>query len=308
MDALQYVNELTPSQIRQTQDDSHACWGAGNELEERIQRLQELLALAGPNRFRLSGLSDENGFVPVSMKRHDLLLNVAGQPKKTLGIGAVFTTEASRNKGLAKQLLEFALGEATKEGYELALLFSEISPEYYKRLSFVEVPAWRCHFDVASLPKAHPLDIHAATPNEAPKLLNWYEKSWPRDFTRLVRDDFRWNFFRKRMGSSTDLIFSDGNGEGGYLTLSMGKAGSLWIDELVTTRPLLDRAWATIAKLAREKKIDEVRGFIPPFLLPNVVSEIQRRDKAVPMLKELRPHALDGLVNEKAHFNGPDLF
>ena len=59
-----------------------------------------------------------------------------GQPIAVAGIGAVFTSPASRGRGAARELIERLLERAAADGADLALLFSEIGPDYYARLGF----------------------------------------------------------------------------------------------------------------------------------------------------------------------------
>ena len=52
------------------------------------------------------------------------------------GIGAVFTAPAARGRGAARELIDRLLERAAADGADLALLFSEIGPDYYARLGF----------------------------------------------------------------------------------------------------------------------------------------------------------------------------
>ena len=59
-----------------------------------------------------------------------------GNPIVVAGIGAVFTSPVSRGRGAARDLIEQLLARASSDGADLALLFSEIGPDYYARLGF----------------------------------------------------------------------------------------------------------------------------------------------------------------------------
>ncbi len=59
-----------------------------------------------------------------------------GRPITIAGIGAVFTTPAARGRGAARELIDRLLEKAAADGADLALLFSEIGPDYYARLGF----------------------------------------------------------------------------------------------------------------------------------------------------------------------------
>jgi predicted N-acetyltransferase YhbS len=75
-----------------------------------------------------------------SAKRYDLSARIEGRIRRVLGIGAVFTTPAERGRGAGTELLQRILDWAVAEGYEFAMLFSEIGPAYYERFDFVPLP------------------------------------------------------------------------------------------------------------------------------------------------------------------------
>jgi GNAT superfamily N-acetyltransferase len=59
-----------------------------------------------------------------------------GAPIRVAGIGAIFTAPAHRGRGAATDLIKQLLERAAADGADLALLFSEIGPDYYARLGF----------------------------------------------------------------------------------------------------------------------------------------------------------------------------
>ena len=65
-----------------------------------------------------------------------------GQNIRAIGYGAVFTQPRYRDHGYARILLTQMLERASAEGFDAALLFSEIGAGYYERLGFVEVPTF----------------------------------------------------------------------------------------------------------------------------------------------------------------------
>jgi GNAT superfamily N-acetyltransferase len=82
----------------------------------------------------------EDGAVTSSAKRYDLSARIGGRIRRVLGIGAVFTSPLRRGRGGARRLLAAMLDTALAEGYEFAMLFSEIDPRLYESLEFVPVP------------------------------------------------------------------------------------------------------------------------------------------------------------------------
>src|SRR5688572_17963943 len=83
-----------------------------------------------------------------SAKRYNLSLRLDGRIRRVLGIGAVFTAPAHRGRGAARELIARLLDTAVAEGYEFAMLFSEIAPAFYEKLEFVPVPLAEFTFEV----------------------------------------------------------------------------------------------------------------------------------------------------------------
>ncbi len=59
---------------------------------------------------------------------------------RAIGYGAVFTQPRHRGHGYGRALLREMLQRAAADGYDAALLFSEIDAAYYERLGFAAVP------------------------------------------------------------------------------------------------------------------------------------------------------------------------
>ncbi len=65
-----------------------------------------------------------------------------GRAVRVLGIGAVFTQPAHRGRGFARVLLDRMLHRGSADGFDVALLFSEIGADYYARLGFTALPTF----------------------------------------------------------------------------------------------------------------------------------------------------------------------
>lgn len=77
--------------------------------------------------------------VLASAKRYLFDATLDGRSIRAVGLGAVFTQPAYRGRGVARELVERILEAATTAGIDLAVLFSEIAPEYYMRLGFTAI-------------------------------------------------------------------------------------------------------------------------------------------------------------------------
>ncbi len=81
----------------------------------------------------------DDGEVLASAKQYVFDATLDGRPIRIAGVGAVFTPPAHRGRGAARDLIERLLARAAAGGADLALLFSEIGPEYYARLGFAAI-------------------------------------------------------------------------------------------------------------------------------------------------------------------------
>lgn len=127
-------------QLDEIVEQTYSLWGEGlgragharyNEAQRRspwgLSHLQRLV------------LTDGRRWLSTA-KRYDLRGRLDGEAVRILGIGAVFTPVPLRRQGHAADLLRRVLDQAQGEGFDLALLFSEIGLRYYETLGFERVP------------------------------------------------------------------------------------------------------------------------------------------------------------------------
>jgi GNAT superfamily N-acetyltransferase len=134
--------------LRQILDDTYPVWNDGLDRERygRFWDAQLLTAWGSAHLDRVALLDDDA--VVCSAKRYDLSARIDGRIRRVLGIGAVFTSPGRRGSGVATQLLESVLEAAEAEGYEYAMLFSEIGPAFYEKLDFVPIPVIESQLEV----------------------------------------------------------------------------------------------------------------------------------------------------------------
>ena len=123
-------------------DASHDLWHDGLTRRAYAQfyaaQRKTVWGRAHLERFALVG----RGEVLASAKRYDLMLGLDGRAVKTAGVGAVFTQPAHRGRGHGRAIVERLLERSASDGFELALLFSEIGAGYYAALGFGEIPTF----------------------------------------------------------------------------------------------------------------------------------------------------------------------
>lgn len=134
---------LTPANgpvLQQILRDTYPLWGGGLSFDAyvRFQHGQRRTAWGGAHLDRVVLL---DGTRPLaSAKRYDLSARFDGRIRRVLGIGAVFTPRELRGRGAASALVAHLVDAANTEGYEYALLFSDVGPTMYERLDFVPLP------------------------------------------------------------------------------------------------------------------------------------------------------------------------
>jgi GNAT superfamily N-acetyltransferase len=217
-----------------------------------------------------------------SAKRYDLSLRLDGRIRRVLGIGAVFTAEAYRGRGAARELLARLLETAVTEGQEFAMLFSEIPPAFYERLEFVPVPLTEWVIEVDQKRGGAPgMLVRAGDERDLPSIIEM--SALRATGARLALDrseDFvRFNITRKRLlsgllpsGARTTefLVAEEGYQAVAYL-VATEQDGRWMIEEAGDRDPAGARLGAILqAMLARHpsEKLPEIRCWWPQSLVP----------------------------------------
>lgn len=142
----EYADEVLPH--------SAGLWAEGRSLERYTRDLRELAASGyGRRRFRLLGMRMDGGVVS-SCKRYERELRCEGRLMKAIGIGAVFTRETHRGRGLATTMLASLLDAELKNGTDYAFLFSNIRPRFYEEIGFAVLPSRLMTIRADSLPSS----------------------------------------------------------------------------------------------------------------------------------------------------------
>ena len=138
----------TGDYLEQILRESYPIWGEGLTFDRYVSfwEGQRRTPWGAAHLDRVAFV--EQGSVTASAKRYGLSARIDGRIRRVLGIGAVFTSPARRGRGGARRLIETIIEHAEAEGYEYALLFSEIDPRFYERLDFVPVPLTESRIDV----------------------------------------------------------------------------------------------------------------------------------------------------------------
>ena len=263
-------------------DDTYSLWHDGLSRENyRKAWAAQLKTPWGAAHLDRVALVD-GPHVVSSAKRYDLSLRLDGRIRRVLGIGAVFTSEAHRGRGAARELLARLLETAVTEGQEFAMLFSEIPPAFYERLDFVPVPLTEWVIEVDQKRGGAPaMLVRSGDERDLPNII---EMSAARSAgARLALDrseDFvRYGISKKRLQSglapaglkTTEfLVAEEGHQAVAYL-VATEQDGRWMIEEAGDRDPAGARLGAMLqVMLARypSERLPEIRGWWPQSLLP----------------------------------------
>lgn len=137
------MSQLVPADgilIDHILDGTHELWNDGLARQPYGRFWQAQLATPwGQRRLTRWALVDGARLL-CSAKLYTFDAVLDGRTLQIAGIGAVFTPVPERGHGAAADLLTRLIDHASHHGYDAALLFSEIGPDYYARLGFVTIP------------------------------------------------------------------------------------------------------------------------------------------------------------------------
>jgi predicted N-acetyltransferase YhbS len=247
----------------------------------------------------------EGGDVLASAKIYAFDAVLDGAPVRVAGLGAVFTQPASRRRGAARELVERVLEREAAHGADLALLFSEIGPDYYARLGFEAIATTDRDLRVAQSERyGAPMTMVRAGEERdlADIALMEHTRAESRRF-HLTRDRdlIHFSIARKRLlaglgpaGAREVQFFIAEEGASAVAYVVINVQGRAWTLEAAGDRdPTGARVGAILqVLLARDpaERRPTITGWLPDgFLPPQVTVIAERRSPEVMMIRPLSP-------------------
>lgn len=229
----------------------------------------------------------EDGAVTTSAKRYDLSARLDGRIRRILGIGAVFTSPPRRGRGGAKRLLDLILDAAVTEGFEFAMLFSEIDPAFYEGLDFVPMPLVESRLTVTRRAGAPAMLVRAGDERDLPAIA---EMSATRSSTARFALDrseewIKYGIAKRRLLAGLGppglreiefLVTEEGHQAVAYLVTTVER-GQWFIEDGGDRDPSGARLGAMLqVMLARSPHLEapHIRGWLPAGLRPPQISSI----------------------------------
>ncbi len=248
----------------------------------------------------------ESGRVVCSAKRYALGARIEGRIRRVVGIGAVFTAPEKRGFGLAQRLLDTLLETAEAEGFEYAMLFSEIDPSFYQRLDFVPVPLLESRLEVQLKGGSPAVLVRAGEDRDIPSVAEMSARRAEGARLALDRSEdwIRYGLAKRRLLAGLGpaglreiefLVTEEGHQAVAYL-VSMVYGGRWYIEDAGDRDPSGARLGAMLqAMIARTPHLPapEIRAWLPPDFTPPQVTRVETKPTAgVMMIRPLKDRSL----------------
>ncbi len=305
---MPFLSPASPAQIQEILDETHPLWGEGLDRAgyARYNEAQRRTAWGARHLQRLV-LTDGRRWLSTA-KRYELQARLDGREVRVLGIGAVFTPERLRRQGFAADLIRRMLDQAEGEGFELALLFSEIGTSYYRSLGFQSAPIAQVRLAVAPLAGPAAIPMRSGEPRDAAAIAEMNVRQAEGFRFTVVRDvDYVTHaIVKKRLLAASGpparrrvefFVVEEGGRAAGYVVLL--EVGQFWmITECGDRDPLGARVGAMLQTVLAQAKQEpgstsgplyptHIRAWLPPNFLPPQVRILAREIPALTMM--LRP-------------------
>ena len=266
---------------------AYESWGDDRPIDIWVDR-----RLESPRHNRADWwvLTTEDDEVAASLGTYDLTFRYRGETHDGIGIGAVHTDPDHRNRGFATELCERVHHEAADAGRAFALLFSDIEPDFYRRLDYevtsdrrFDTDALRALAEDGARAGLHPID----PADQLDELIVWYDEAHDDAGLALDRDRDYWeSTIEERPDHRFFGVSSPGGRESGYVRVD-DDGETLEVLELVLPDADVETSTAcyrALADLALARSWRRIRqAFAPP---PGVLSHFDdnRRDDRITML------------------------
>ncbi|MEZ5419682.1 MAG: GNAT family N-acetyltransferase [Vicinamibacterales bacterium] len=286
--------------------DTYPIWGGGLSFEAYARYQVGLKRTAwGTSHVDRVVLLDGSRAL-ASAKRYDLSARIDGRIRRVLGIGAVFTPRELRGRGAASALLAHMVDAANTEGFEFALLFSDVGPALYERLDFVPVPLESATLNVTLRDGTPAMLVRAGDDRDLAHIteMSAARGTGARFALDRSEDYIRYAISRRRLLSGLGppglretefLVVEEGHMAVAYLVCSVHD-GQWTIEEAGDRDPAGARLGAMLqTMLAREpsRTPPRITGFWPHDLTPPQVTIASRRaPETVMMIRPLRDRTL----------------
>jgi len=249
----------------------------------------------GKRHYQTLGLRSGKTIV-ASFKRYERIAWLRANRLASIGIGAVFTPPEQRGRGYASAMLAMALDNAKSQRFDFASLFSDIHPQFYRALGFVDLPSRLISFRADSLSHAR-IDVAPMTQKDLPAIRRCFDATPSLRDWGFERGPAFWKWLQTRIqhgsehnhGQAVHLVVRRGRGIAAYVfgqreprhdAYVLDEFGFSGEKDRKLVAPLLRAAAGDLRKITGWLPPDNVRGLLPR-------GSVRKRKDAILMIAPL---------------------
>jgi predicted N-acetyltransferase YhbS len=307
---IESLTRISPEKYaRQVLPLTEPLWANGRTFDVYVSQTLELARSEyGKKHYQTFGLR-EGKHIVASFKRYERIAWLRSNRLAGIGIGAVFTPSEFRGRGYASAMLATGLDEAKSQRFDFAYLYSDIHPQFYKALGFVELPSRVISFRADALSQKR-IDVATLSPKDWPGVRRCFDATQARRDWGFERGPAFWKWLQTRIAHGSEHA----RGEAARLVVRRGRTIAAYV--LGQREPRHDayvldefgfaseKDRELIAPLLRAAAGDlrRITGWLPPdnvrSLLPR--GSVRKRKDAILMIAPLSPRGKKFLDRAKA--------
>jgi len=235
-----------------------------------------------------------DGKVVAGLGCHPMQYYFNGQEVNGFSIGSVHTLPEYRRRGFAAEVMDHVEKDQKKKGARLISLYSDIAPQYYKKLGYLQCPGWETWVETASTKsQKNPSDgtLLRFSPTSALKELNLYYCDYRRFLPLAVaRPQAYWEFtLAKQPNDEFYWLKNATNHNQGYVRLTKINE-TLRVSDFAVSQEsseTLQVLFDLVINLSHKKGLAGVGGWLPNEPAIRLLFDIKARTQAITMVKSL---------------------
>lgn len=260
----------------------HDVWPHDPDLDEHIrQRLA-----SAKHQFARWYMLTEGGELKSSLGMFPTQFWVKGDVKEGFGIGSVHTPPAQRGNGYCSQMMKLVLDELAKEGRGIGVLYSDIAPEFYRRLGFHICPGAEFSEVVSEFTGVAEAAFEPVSPSAYRSI---YKQNLGTLDLGIERSEEYWAWLERRSPLSHTMRLKGAGGDLAYAWLKVDGESLLVLDLLVIDPHQSTLIRGALLSWAQSKHVKKVEGWLPQALVGSQVWNQTERSKAITMTFGILP-------------------
>lgn len=266
--------------------ETYFIWSPGLNKTEYLHYIWRQLQHPWARKHYRFLVCKANESIIASCKLYSIDMLARGHNHRFAGVGAVYTQQACRGLGYGKRLMQAVIALAKAEGYSGLYLFSDIGPDFYGKLGFLELGKqefWISLPDLESNPHliesfggreflaGAERDVSRLSQADSERINRHYRRWLARQPYGVDRSPLYWSykFFREsylhKFSSwkwpGLELVVEvSSEGDYGYALVEHGSA-TLRVLEVIGSAETQRLLWSKLAALALSRSCRRIRGW-----------------------------------------------